>query len=129
MKRFLLLVLPLILSITSCKKTEYIVPNQTIVVNLAAGNWQSQNNGKSYTTIINVPQLDNYLNERGGVLVYLSFGSKTYEQIPQVYGGDAFSYITRPGEIELEVQRYDGLGVVARPGSVTVKIILIKSDF
>ncbi|MDB5013794.1 MAG: hypothetical protein JWQ25_1996, partial [Daejeonella sp.] len=34
-----------------------------------------------------------------------------------------------PGQVVLEVQRYDGLGVVTPPGSITVKIILINSDF
>ena len=128
MKPFYFLLLPLILTLASCKK-EYIVPNKTIVVNLPAGNWVPLNGGNSYTTAISVPQLDDYMNERGGVLVYISFGDRTYEQIPQVYQGDSYSYTTRPGQIVLEVQEYDGLGVVSPPGNMTVKIILIESDF
>jgi len=66
---------------------------------------------------------------RGGVLAYLSFGDQRYEQIPQVYNGDSYSYVTRPGQVVLEVQRFDGLGLVTHPGSMTVKIILINSEF
>lgn len=128
MKLFYLLLLPLVLVVSSCKK-EYIIPNQTIIVDLSSASWIPRNGGRSYTSTISVPELDDYVNERGGVLVYLSFGDRTYEQIPQVYNGDAFSYITRPGEIVLEVQENDGLGAVSRPGNTTVKIILIESDY
>ncbi|MBC8054254.1 MAG: hypothetical protein H7Y13_14420 [Sphingobacteriaceae bacterium] len=129
MKWALLLLLPVFLTTASCKK-EYIVPaNKTIVVNLQAGSWIPLNGGKSYTAAINVPELDDYLNERGGVLVYISFGGRTYEQIPQLYNGESYSFVTRPGQVVLEVQEYDGLVPVTPPGSMTVKIILIESDF
>ena len=128
MKRLLVL-LPFLFLVISCKKTEVIIPNQTIVVNLTSGSWVPLNGGKSYTTAINVPELNDYMNERGGILTYLSFGSRTYEQIPQVYDGDSYSYVTRPGQVVLEVQRYDGLGFVTPPGAITVKIVLINSDF
>ena len=123
-----MLMMPLLLLVSSCQKN-YIVPNQTIVVDLNAGNWIPINGGRSYTAAISIPELDNYLNERGGVLAYVSFGSETYEQIPQVYDGDAYSFVTRPGQVVLEVQRYDGLAVVQRPGNMTVKIILVESDY
>jgi hypothetical protein len=128
MRRVILLVLPLILALSSCKK-EYIVPNKTVVLNLSPGSWIPLNGGTSYTAAINIPELDDYINEKGGVLVYLSFGSKTYEQIPQVYGGDAFSFVTRPGQIVLEVQRYNGVGLVTPPTGMTVKIVLIESEY
>lgn len=128
MKKILLLCLPVILLINSCKK-EYITPNRTIIVNLSSGQWVPLNGGRSYTTAINVPELDDYMNERGGVLVYLSFGDRTYEQIPQLYNGDSYSYVTRPGQIVLEVQEYDGLGTVSPPPGMTVKIVLMESDF
>ena len=129
MKRLLVLFLPFLFLLGSCEKTEVIVPNKTIIVNLTSGSWIPLNGGKSYTTAISVPELDDYMNERGGILVYISFGDKTYEQIPQVYNGDSYSYVTRPGQVVLEVQRYDGFGVVTPPGGMTVKIVLINSDF
>ena len=111
------------------QKTVVTVPNRTIVVNLTSGSWVPLNGGKSYTTAINVFELNDFMHERGGTLVYLSFGSRTYEQIPQVYDGDSYSYVTRSGQVVLEVQRADAFGVVTPPGSMTVKIILINSDF
>ena len=128
MRKFLLLFLSAFLLFASCKK-EYVVPNKTIVVNLGPGNWIQLNGGESYSAAINIPELDDYMNERGGVLVYISFGERTYEQIPQVYKGDAFSYITKPGQVVLEVQRFNGTNIVSPPGSMTVKIVLIESNF
>jgi len=128
MKALVLFFLPLLFIASSCKKVEY-VPNKTIVVDLSSGSWIPLNAGKSYTAAISVPELDDYINEQGGVLVYLSFGDKTYEQIPQVYNGDSYSFVTRPGQIVLEVQRYDGQSLVFPPGSMTVKVILMQSDY
>lgn len=129
MQRLLLiLMIPMLLVLSSCQKNN-IVPNQTIVLDIASRNWFSLNGGRSYTTEINIPELDNYINERGGVLVYVSFGSETYEQIPQVYDGETYSFITQPGRLVLEVQRYDGVSEVQRPANMTVKIILIESDY
>ncbi|MBC7912519.1 MAG: hypothetical protein H7Y07_00210 [Pyrinomonadaceae bacterium] len=128
MKRLIILLLPVLLVLSSCKK-EYITPNKTIVLNLSSGSWIPLNGGMSYTVALSVPEIDNYMNERGGVLVYLSFGDNTYEQIPQVYNGDAYSFVTRPGQIVLEAQSYDGQGIIPRPVNMTVKIILIESDF
>ena len=127
MKAALIFLFSIALVTSSCKKVEY-VPNRTIVINLPSGTWIPLNGGRSYTAAINVPELDNYINERGGVLVYLSFGDNTYEQIPQVYNGDSFSFVTRPGQVVLETQRYDGQGIVDRPINMSVKIVLIESD-
>ncbi|HEY0055147.1 MAG TPA: hypothetical protein VGB63_07315 [Pedobacter sp.] len=128
MKRIFLLIMTIILCLNSCKK-EYIVPNKTVILNLAPGNWIPLNGGTSYTAAINVPELDDYINERGGVLTYVSFGAQTYEQLPQVYNGDAFSFVTRPGQIVLEVQRFNGTGLVTPPGGMTIKIVLIESNY
>lgn len=76
---------------------------------------------------IQMPEIDNYFNDYGGVLVYISFDNETYEQIPQVYNGVSYSYLTRSGQIVLEIQSSDGTGVVTPPGTVKLKIILIAS--
>jgi hypothetical protein len=127
MKPRIFIILSLVLFALSCKKTE-VIPNQTVIINLPSGNWLPLNGGKSYTTAIDLPELDDYTHERAGVLVYISFGDKTYEQIPQVYNGDAYSFVTRPGQVVLEVQRYDGVGVVNKPSNTTIKIVLVKSE-
>ena len=127
MKRSLIFIcLSLIISIAGCKK-EMIVPNRTIITTLNSGNWVQNSGGRTYTAAINMPEIDNYFNDHGAVLVYISFENGTYEQVPQVYNGVSYSYITRTGQIILEIQSSSGLGTVTPPGTVKVKIVLINS--
>ena len=127
MKRSLIFIcLSLIIFIAGCKK-EMIVPNRTIITTLNSGNWVQNAGRRTYTAAINMPEIDNYFNEYGAILVYISFENGTYEQVPQVYNGVSYSYIARKGQIILEIQSSDGLGTVTPPGSVKVKIVLINS--
>jgi hypothetical protein len=127
MKRSLIFIcLSLIIFIAGCKK-EMIVPNRTIITTLNSGNWVQNSGGRTYTAAINMPEIDNYFNDHGAVLVYISFENGTYEQVPQVYNGVSYSYITRTGQIILEIQSSSGLGTVTPPGTVKVKIVLINS--
>ena len=127
MKRSLIFIcLSLITSIAGCKK-EMVVPNRTIITTLNSGNWLQNTGGRTYTAAINMPEIDNYFNDHGAVLVYISFENGTYEQVPQVYNGVSYSYITRTGQIILEIQSSSGLGTVTPPGTVKVKIVLINS--
>lgn len=103
------------------------MPNRTIITTLSSGSWVQSNGGRTYTAAIDMPEIDNYFNDHGGVLVYISFDSGTYEQVPQVYNGVSYSYITRTGQIVLEIQSSDGIGTVTPPGTVKVKIVLIDS--
>lgn len=121
-----LLAIVLLVFTIGCKK-EQIVPNRTIHTTLTASNWIKLDGGRAYTASISMPEIDNYFNDNGGVLVYLSFENGTYEQVPQVYNGVSYSYLTRTGQIVLEIQSFDGIGVISPPGSVKVKIVLIES--
>jgi len=130
MKKLLALFLPLILFITSCQKNEVIIPNRTIVVNLTPSRWIPSNGGQNYTATIDLPELTNEFNERGGVLTYISFGNQSYEQLPEVYGGISYSYVSRPGQLLIELQSSNGSGTITPPSqTVTVKIILVDSDY
>lgn len=125
-KSLLLLAIVLLVFTIGCKK-EQIVPNRTIHTTLTASNWIKLDGGRAYTASISMPEIDNYFNDNGGVLVYLSFENGTYEQVPQVYNGVSYSYLTHTGQIVLEIQSSDGIGVISPPGSVKVKIVLIES--
>lgn len=125
-KSVLLLSLFLLVMGSACKKEQF-VPNRTVITTLNSGNWIKLNGGRSYTASINMPEIDNYFNDYGGVLVYVSFENGTYEQIPQVYNGVSYSYITRTGQIVIEIQSSDGQAIISPPGSLKVKIILIES--
>jgi len=125
-KSLFLFAMSIMLLGAGCKK-EYIVPNRTIFATLSPGNWIKLDGGRSYTASISMPEISNNFNEYGAVLVYISFENGVYEQIPQVYNGVSYSYVSRSGKIVLEIQSSDGLGTVTPPGSVKVKIILIES--
>ena len=127
MKKPIILFALFVLVLSAGCKKEQIVPNRTILTTLNSGNWIKLDGGRSYSASINMPEINNYFNDYGGILVYVSFETGTYEQIPQVYNGVSYSYLTRSGQIVIEIQSSDGLAVVTPPGSVKVKIVLIES--
>ncbi len=127
MKRFTIAILLILFTITSCTK-EYVVPNRTIITELRPGDWVNvDQQSRSFYAEIAMPEIDDYVNEHHGVLVYVSFGNRVYEQIPQVYNGVSYSYYTEPGQIVMELQNSDGISTVTPPGSMTVKVVLVES--
>ena len=127
MNRFIIPLIILLFSLNGCTK-EYVMPNRTVITELRPDDWVNvQGQDRNYYAEIDMPEIDDYVNERYGVLVYVSFGNRSYEQIPQVYNGVSYSYYTRPGQIIMELQGSDGTSVVSPPGSMTVKIVLIES--
>ncbi|TZF84947.1 hypothetical protein FW774_08240 [Pedobacter sp. BS3] len=128
MKKLFLIILPLFLLVSACQKTEYVTPNQTILTSIPATGWVSSNGGRRYSATIDMPEIDNYIDERGGVLVYLAFGDGPYEQIPEVYDGFSYSYSYFPGQLTVDVQSSDGNTPISAPGTAYVKILLIESN-
>jgi hypothetical protein len=118
-----------IATFSSCKK-EYITQNanQTILLNVPASAWTTADNGVTWSAPINTPEIDSYFNAHGGVLVYFSFTSAVYEQVPETYQGIAYSYTHNPGNITLYAQNGNGSSAIASPGAVTVKVVLVDSN-
>lgn len=130
MKYVLAFLFPLLLSLQACQKNQYVVANRTIIINVAPNSWVGSNGGRNYTSQINMPEINNEFNERGGVLAYVSFGNQTYEQLPQVYDGISYTYVTRPGQLILELQSSNGTNTINPPGqTVTLKVILLESEY
>lgn len=129
MKAIFTLVLPLMLVLTACEQNEYQVPNQTVIVDIDRNNWGGDASQTFYSTDIDLPELDNYLHERGGILVYLSFDGRSYEPIPHTYLGASFSFEARPGVLRLRIESTDGVTKISRPSFMTAKIVLIESDY
>ena len=128
-KALSLLILSIVLVISACEKTEYVVPNRTIVTLVNPGDWRSTNGGRSYEASIDMPEIDEYFNENGAAIVFVSFGEVPYEQIPQVFKGVSYRYSTRPGQIVLSLESATGEGTINPPGdAMDVKIILIDSQ-
>ena len=128
MKRYLaLLIFPIMLLATSCTKTTNVVPNQTVFANISSSTWTTGDGGKTYSAIVSVPQIDSYFNQHGGVLVYVTFGNNTYEQLSETYNGIAYSYSHNVGQVEIDIQSSNGTSIITPPGSLGVKIVLVES--
>lgn len=119
----------LVILISSCTK-KYITPiNRTVFSDpIPQSSWIRTTDGKSDSTTIKVPDLDEYTNENGGVLVYLKFFKGVYEQIPEVYDGISYSYYHYNGNIVLYAQPVGGGTPTSKPpGGMVAKIVLIDS--
>jgi hypothetical protein len=130
MKKILTLISCIVLiAATSCTK-QYITPNpnQTILFTVPSSSWSTTDGGKTYSSVINAPEIDTYFNDHGGVLVYFSFTNGVYEQIPETYQGVSFSYTHNPGSIALYSQASDGISTILPPADMTLKLVLIPSN-
>ena len=117
------------LLVASCTKKYEVVPNQTVYADLTPSNWTTTDTSRNYTTVINTPQIDNYFNTHGGVIVYFTFdGGKTYEQIPEVYNNVSFTYTYTAGGIVLYAQSANGAQAITVPQALTAKIVLVDSN-
>jgi hypothetical protein len=130
MKKILSIVCAVVLFTASSCTKQYITPNpnQTILINVASSTWTTTDGGKTYSSVINTPEIDSYFNDHGGVLVYFSFTNGVYEQIPEVYQGVSFSYTHNQGSLALYAQSSDGVTPTTAPSDMTVKLVLINSN-
>lgn len=130
MKKILTIISCIVLiAATSCTK-QYITPNpnQTVLFTVPSSSWTTTDGGKTYSSVINTPEIDTYFNNHGGVLVYFSFTNGVYEQIPETYQGVSFSYTHNPGSIALYSQASDGISIIQPPADMTLKLVLIPSN-
>ena len=133
MKKSLLIVLAVmfVAAISSCTK-KYVTPNTntTVFATVKANSWVlDPADGGSYKAEILVPALDDQYNDDGAVLVYLSFANGVYEQIPQVYAGQSYSYYHTRGKVVLYSQAPGGGPKTPPTQDLTVKIVLIDSNY
>ena len=132
MKKILSILCVAVIALTasSCKKETIIAPsnNRTILTDVSSTSWHSEDGGKTYSAIIDMPEIDDYVNENDGVLVYLSFTDGVWEQVPEVYQGTSYSYTHNPGKLVLYAQGYDGAVSITRPDAAQLKIVLVDSE-
>lgn len=130
MKKFLTLICcTIVLAATSCKK-EYVTtaPSATTIFDTTPAFVLANGDGSihGYTTTLNVPELTDYYNNHGAVLVYLE-DNGTFEQLPDVYGGVSYRFVYETGKLYIDAQNADGsLPTGANiPGPLKVKIVLV----
>jgi hypothetical protein len=130
MKKILSIVCAVVLFTASSCTKQYVTPNpnQTILINVASSSWTTTDGGKTYSSVINTPEIDSYFNDHGGVLAYFSFTNGVYEQIPEVFQGVSFSYTHNQGSLALYAQSSDGVTPTTAPSDMTLKLVLINSN-
>jgi hypothetical protein len=122
-------------ALASCKK-EYITnvsqtPNQTWLSKpVVTSDWSQTKDGKADSVSIVVKPTD-FFNTSDATLVYFSFSSGVFEQIPEVYNGTSYSYFHYSDNAGLHLVLYaqpvNG-GVPVKPAlPITVKLVLIPS--
>ena len=119
----------IVLTAASCKKETVYVQNDnfTTIKTVQSADWDPYQSN-SLTVDLNVPELDADYNEKGAVLVYIAYGADApWEQVPETFGGQAFSFTHNPGTVSLYVQNPNGVGIPSRPDPIYVKVVLIDS--
>jgi hypothetical protein len=135
MKKLLSILCVSIIALTaaSCKK-ETIVQggntNQTVyATNVTDWTLVTENGRSYYKTDINVPKLDKTYSENGAVLVYIAnTGDTQWEQVPEVFAGQAFSFTHDVGRVTIYAQNPTGTGTPTLPVPLDIKIVLIDSN-
>jgi hypothetical protein len=130
-----------LLSFSACKKTTMV--NKTVnqafsaLYTIQPGDWvqgQNQDGSFFYYTNLSVPELDEVINDHGGVEVYISFDdqsvtAKNYETLPEVVDGVAYGSLHTTGSVTIDLRGADGGGLtsaIAIP--ITAKIVLIDAQ-
>ena len=128
MKHLLTLVLPLMLLVSSCEKTEYISNGKTIFTYLDSNDWRTIDGGRTYYAEISMPEITRDFNQYGGVLVYISFDEgRTYDAVPNTFNGDTYSFTTQERVLSLFKQYGSGNTLTELPKFMDVKIVLLDS--
>jgi hypothetical protein len=132
MKKILTLICcTIVLAATSCKKdnnTIVTAPSATTIFDtlpeFVLDNTNDPNSIHGYTSTLNVPEITDYYDKHGAVLVYLD-NNGTYEQLPNVYGGVTFRSEYGNGVLYIDAQNSDGTVPSQKPATRKVKIVLI----
>lgn len=132
MKKLLSILCVSIIALTaaSCKKETVVVPNEntTRIKTIQSSAWTTYK-GNALTADISIPELDDDYNENGAVLVYISYGeTDPWEQIPEVFDKQSFSFTHNPGHVTLYVQNRNGVGIPDAPDPIYVKVVLVQSN-
>nr|WP_068890072.1 hypothetical protein [Pedobacter panaciterrae] len=136
MKKLLLLILcTTTLGLVSCKKDTIIneVPNRTFIYTIQPNSWTLSSDKTTYTTILDINEIDGVTMDDEGVLIYLTVpGSPNVQrQIPFVYNVHSYSYEFKQKEIQIHIQSSDNLDLTPIPpaSAITAKVIIIPSTF
>ncbi len=134
MKRIYFLGIAVVFLLSSCRKEVVQQIEQRVdqaysaVYTIQPGDWFTENNGKTYSAELEVPELDNVIYQDGAVLVFIQFeGENYFEALPQVFDGISYGVIHNNGYVVIDLNDIGG-GNINPPGvRVTAKVILIDA--
>lgn len=116
---------------SSCKKEyitqETVIQNTTVLATIQPNQWAYSSTDGTYNATINMPEIDQTVNDNDGVVVAAKFDGVNYEGLPQVYGGYSYTYYYQPGYLSISVQNADGTAGAAPTEAVDIKIVLVPS--
>ncbi|WP_316836374.1 hypothetical protein [Pedobacter nutrimenti] len=136
--KFLLLLCIATLGLASCKKETIVqeTQNRTFNYTILPSDWTTSDNGLTYSTTLNVNEIDQITLDDEGVLVYLNHPSDVanpdaYIQLPYVYNVDAYSYKLSKGKIRIDIQSSDDQNNLAiKPTkNLKAKIVILPSKY
>jgi hypothetical protein len=134
MKKILTLICcTIVLAATSCKKdnnTIVTAPSATTIFDTTPAfvldNTNANGSIHGYTTTLNVPEITDYYDNHGAVLVYLDNDQDgTYEQVPSVYDGITYRAVYGKGVLYIDAQTSNGGIPSEPPPALKVKIVLV----
>ena len=136
MKKLLLLILcTTTLGLVSCKKETIVqeTQNRTFIYTIRANSWTLSTNGRTYSTILDIPEVDAITLDDEGVLVYITNPGEPgkQKQLPFVYDVDAYSYEISNGQIRIDIESSDFQDrTPIKPATdITAKVIIIPSRY
>lgn len=136
MKKLLFLILcTTTLGLVSCKKDTIIneTPNRTFIYTIQPNSWSLSTDGFTYSTILDIREIDNITLDDEGVLVSITNPNDPSKQrpLPFVFDIDSYSYEISNGKIKIDVQSSDAQATEPiKPSKViTAKVIIIPSEF
>jgi hypothetical protein len=119
-------------SLTACKKevTEIQQVDQAFsaIYTLDPSGWSTNDGSISYSTNLPIPELDQQIQDHGGVMVYLSFNNGgTYEALPEVFDGIAYGALHTTGNVSIDLFALDGGTITAPAAPILAKVVLIDA--
>jgi hypothetical protein len=119
------------LLISACTKTvtqvQQVDQAFSTIYTLNPGGWGSNDGGFSYSTSLNVPELDQNMLDNGAIVVFLSFDNgANYEAIPEVFDGISYGALHALGLITLDLHAVDGSKLNSPGATILAKVVLIQ---
>lgn len=116
------------MGLASCKKDNIRPENKTVLLDIFPNDWTTNDKGVTYFRDINIPALTSDFNNRGQVIVSMSFENvNIYEALPQVFQGLSYRFTTEKDYVRIIISSPNG-GTISKPTfESTAKVTLIDA--